>query len=472
MPVTVRVENAQSGDQFLAAVNGGAWQTMTRNGLVGTLTATVPTDQAEHTLAVQVQNSDGQALADTQTRFTIKNMDNVPLAVTSQVPANGATGVEPNAFIALYFNKAIDPALLSIEVLETAIGQTWAKTAAGADITQLSNVRMTSVENVRSTVAGGLAFFPENSMAAFYPEADFTYGGTVFADVSYDGKVLARSTFAVRPLPTLVQGFVTDQFQTPLEGIRISIPSLGKSALTDKEGSYNFGFGQPDSAMIPAGRYRAVANADRTNAAFGSIEFFAAIEEGRLNTLGAVTLPFLDPRTPFRHAQSRQGTPLPLDDGNLTLDLGDADLVFPDGDSRGAIHVQFTRIQDCAYQPLPAAYPSWVYAIQPGGIEVNGTVTVAMAIPKLNDSHDYVAGIGERVIIVALDPDALQIVPVGIGLVDADLNMVTSERPLAMDRLDIIGYAVTASDNQELLARYARDEITLQTLIRSLQAQY
>jgi hypothetical protein len=215
-----------------------------------------------------------------------------------------------------------------------------------------------------------------------------------------------------------------------------------------------------------------VANPAGKNSAFGSTEFFIDVAAGRLNGAGLVKIPFLNPQEPFRLAASGQSAPVLLAGGDLVLNLADGDLTFPDGAVQGAVHAQFTQIQQAAYPATPAAYPAWVFDLQPGGIRVAGTVSVTMAIPKLFDSYDYVAGMGQWVILVALDPDSLRIVPVGVGQVDPEQMKVTSAKPIAIRRLDILGYALTGEQNQDLLEQYVNDTIGLQQMISRLQAQH
>ena len=96
---------------------------------------------------------------------------------------------------------------------------------------------------------------------------------------------------------------------------------------------------------------------------------------------------------------------------------------------------------------------------------------MTFVMPPLYGSHDYVANIGERVILVGYDPDALQIVPVGVGLVDKDNNQVTSEGDVALERLDYLGYALVDVENQAILERFAIGEISLRQMIGELEAR-
>jgi hypothetical protein len=72
-------------------------------------------------------------------------------------------------------------------------------------------------------------------------------------------------------------------------------------------------------------------------------------------------------------------------------------------------------------------------------------------------------------VLVGLDFDALMIVPVGVGKIDADTKTVVSQGPVHLQRLDIIGYVLIGEPGQLLLEQYVNDEITLQQMIAALQ---
>ena len=85
---------------------------------------------------------------------------------------------------------------------------------------------------------------------------------------------------------------------------------------------------------------------------------------------------------------------------------------------------------------------------------------------------DYISNVGERAVLVGLDPDALQLVPVGVGRIDTDKAQVISEGQVALKRLDYIGYAYVENDAQPVLERYANGEISLMEMIGELQARF
>ncbi len=102
------------------------------------------------------------------------------------------------------------------------------------------------------------------------------------------------------------------------------------------------------------------------------------------------------------------------------------------------------------------------------GIEVSGSLSVAIKMPVLYGSYEYVPLVGERVVLVALDPASLTIVPVGVGRVDVQQNRVVSEKALTVERLDILGYARVNPTKQETLKQFAEGEITLARLTAAL----
>ncbi len=90
-------------------------------------------------------------------------------------------------------------------------------------------------------------------------------------------------------------------------------------------------------------------------------------------------------------------------------------------------------------------------------------------MPQLYGSHEYVSKIGDRVILLGFNPDALSIVPVGIGYVDVDQKKVFSEGVLSIERLDFLGYAVVSDEKQVILEKFANGEIGLNEMIGKLE---
>ena len=467
LEVVARVPGVTADDQVRCRIDNGELVSPQRSGAVARADIAMPATDGRHTLLLEVTNQAGAVLARRTVSFFMVNEANIPLAVTRQEPARDESGVEANRFISFYFNKAIDPARLQVEVLETAHGMVYADAPEGEELSTMNTIELVEVHRDRQQVSGGLSYFAESMMAAFYPERDFAYQGEVYVTIHYDGHELSRSNFTIRPLPTIIQGFVANQFMQPLKGVTVAIAKLGLSAVTDANGTYSFGMGAPATAEIPAGRHLAVANPGMKDRGHGSVEFWVDVEQGRLNTVTMAKLPVISPAAPFARVHGGQN-PVVLAGGDLLLDLSEADLVFGDGRGEGDVYPQFMGIEAIPYPSPSWAMPYWVYAVQPAGIKVNGAVGVTFAMPPLDASHAYVSQIGTHVLLVGLDPASLHLVPVGVGRVDRENNRVVSVGPVALKRLDVLGYAIVEPEQQALLARFAAGTITLPMMIGEL----
>ncbi len=177
------------------------------------------------------------SLSTAQRRVTVTLIDDaaVALAVTRREPVNAATGLESNVPVVLYFNKSVDPARLQLSVKQTAHGLTWDLTGeqGASPIMDSNTFKLVQVDIDQQPVAGGRSTLPGGRSLAFYPAQDFVYGATVFVDVSLDRQMLDRFSSQVRPLPTLVQGFVADSLRQPLVGIEVSLPDLDRRAVAN-----------------------------------------------------------------------------------------------------------------------------------------------------------------------------------------------------------------------------------------------
>ncbi|MFO7607497.1 MAG: dockerin type I domain-containing protein [Desulfurivibrionaceae bacterium] len=466
--VTLRMAGMADDDLVSVSIDGEPASSLSREATTVHGTAPVPTAESEHELAVEVHSVDGALLARAGSYFTVVDLDSIPLALDRQEPENGAWGVETNGYIALYFNKPIDPALLAVEVRETVHGLDYTYPDSGADISQQSKIELVEVHRDREPVPGALAHFPEKTMTAFYPERTLAFGATEYVSVIYDGDELATSTFETRALPTFIQGFVVDQFRQPLEGVIVSIPKLRRTAVTDNEGSFTFGIGENTDRTIPAGRYSAIANPGLLNRSLGSAEFWVSVREGRLNSVGVTSLPILNPTEPFRRIASGD-YPVLLAAGEFILDLSEAALEFADGSGAGNVHTQFMDVAQLPYKFRPSAMPQWAFVTNPGGINVSGPVGLTFKMPALLGSYDYIERIGERVVLIGLDPNSLQLVPVGVGKVDPAANRVLSEGKVGLKRLDCLAYGLVDPDKQPYLESYAKGEISLSELTMRLE---
>jgi len=255
---------------------------------------------------------------------------------------------------------------------------------------------------------------------------------------------------------------------TALEGIEVKIPELRKTAITDSNGSYGFGFGESADQTIPSGRHLAVINPDLVNSKFGSVQLWINVEAGGFNEMGVNMIPILNPEEPFRRIKSHQSKPALLAGEELTLELVNTQLTFPNGRSDGDVHVQFMQLNQLGYICFPSAIPHWAFAVHPINIAVSNDITITYKIPELYGTMDYIEKIGERVLLVGLDDNALQIVPVGVGKVDRINIQVVSEK-IELNRLDYLGYAMVPSDAQVILDKYVKGEIVLREMIGEIE---
>ncbi len=465
--IAVAVPGAAIDDTVSAVLDGSTPVALARSGDYASGSATVAPGDRE--LEISVESESGQLLASASASFSVVDEQSLPVEVERTEPADGATDVEPTVFAAFYFNREIDPGLLEVAIEETVHGEDYVSAEPGAGIAEFGAVELEEVHRDREPVPGGTVVLPDSLAAAFYPKGNFAYGSEVFVSVAYGGTGIFRSKFSVRPLPTLVQGAVFDQFMRPLEGIEVRLEEAGQSAFSDADGVFGFGFGSPVGDMLPEGRWRAVANPGLQNAKYGSVEAFFAIREGELNDVEPMLLPLLNPEVPFVALQGGDSEVL-LAEGELRLDLSEAEILFPDGADRGSAHAQFAATEQLPYRFLPEAVPSWAFCVQPGGIRISGNPKVAFALPALAGGYDYVESIGERALIVGLDAESLLIVPVGVGRVDGDLRTLESEGSPDLERLDVLGFAPVSDEAQPYLEMFANDEIGLGELVGALRS--
>ncbi len=298
---------------------------------------------------------------------------------------------------------------------------------------------------------------------AFYPEKDLAYNAEVSVDVTYDGEDLARIRYRTRPLPTFISGVVMDQLQQPVAGVQVRIEELNRSAQTNQDGAFNFGFGDSAAQNIPTGRYRLQLNPGQSVRGYGADTRSISVQDGVLNDVGQLQLAQLNTTLPY--VPVKGGSQLSLLNGELKIDLSNAKLQFPDGRQDGDLHVQMLQFSELAYPVDPMAMPYWMYALQPAGVTVEGSLSVDIAALKLADSYDYLPENGAYVVLVGLDRAAGRVVPVGVGLID---NLrIRSQGAFAPGNLDLFGFALAGIEAQPALKAYADGQMNL----RQLQAE-
>jgi len=330
----------------------------------------------------------------------------------------------------------------------------------------MSNIQLVEVHRDMETVAGGLSLLPDKRVAAFYGTRDFAYGGKVLVEVKYDDKEVARTQFEIRVLPTFIMGNVADRNGTGIANIEVYLKGSGRKVSTAEDGGFSFGFGESSSRMIPPGRYEMVVNPELKNRAFGTLSFLINVEEGKLNRLGMLRIPLLNPQEPFRRISSGQAEAL-LAAGELNLDLSGAALLFPDGRENGDVHVQFLLKSEVSYNAWPGAIPHWVFAVQPAGIEVKGSVGLSFQLPALYGSYDYIPKNETPVVLIGFDTHTKAILPVGAGRV-RDGRVVNAGKAV-VNCLDYFGIFFVDEKKYPVLEDFIAGRINLQQMMQRLE---
>ncbi|WP_303900904.1 carboxypeptidase-like regulatory domain-containing protein [Thiohalomonas denitrificans] len=431
-------------------------------------TVELPPQAGSYTLQIAAADADGTVLAKSRRSLQVIAASDLPLSVTRTEPAADQTGIEPNTFVSVYFNRPVDLAKLAFRVHETAYGLTYIDNdPLGADALEGKGYQLKPVNRSYAPVPGKLSVLPTRRVVAFYPERDFAYNGEVFVDVEYEEEALTRIRFNTRPLPTFVTGVVVDQFRQPVPDVEVTLPEHERTARTNANGAFAFGFGDPAGETLPGGRFRLVVNSGMANPRYGTRRQWVNIQNGRRNPVGAVTLPATNRKQPLVPLQGRKQT-LFLN-GALNVDLTGAELQFPDGRRRGDAQAQFMTFSQIPYRVEPLAVPHWMYVLQPEGITVEGETAIDVAVPKLNETHDYLPPNGSYVVMLGLDGKSRHIVPVGVGQI-RDFRVVSVGKS-HYETLDAIGYALVGETMQPLLSDYAEGKATLRDLLSALASE-
>jgi hypothetical protein len=426
----------------------------------------LPAQTDNYRLQLTATDADGKQVAATAIAISVQDMASIPLQLLRLEPENSAEGIEPNAPIALYFNQPVDTTKLKVTVYETAHGYTYVDMdPPGTDALSGKGHELVEVHRDHQAVTGGLSLLPNDRAVVFYPARAPAYNATVFVDVEYDGESLSRTQYHTRALPTFISGSLFDQLGQAIGGAVVTLPQLGRTVTTNKEGAFTFGFGDSAAQNIAGGQYQLLANPGMKDRRYGTLSTTISVEQGRRNTLNGYRLPLLAQDVPFVPATG--GDQLVLLQGNLKIDLGGATLQYPNGMAGGDIHAQFMPFSQIPYSIDPIAYPLWMYAIQPAGMQVSGSVGLDFACPPLNGSLDYVPMDGAYVLLLGLQPDAKTITPVGVGqVVNRRIKSVGIEH---YETLEMIGYGLADEAAQPHLRDYAEGKISLQTVMLQLR---
>ncbi|WP_445673928.1 hypothetical protein ACUDA5_01550 [Pseudomonas aeruginosa] len=427
-------------------------------------TLQVPALSGEYRLLAVMQDASQRVVAQSSRSIRVVSPEQVPVALERMAPADGERGVEPNGFIGLYFNQAIELSQLQVRVFETAHGKTYVDLdQLGTDEINAKGHQLVDVNRDFRPVAGRLAELPGSQVVAFYPEKDLAYGAEITVEVIYAGEELDRMRYYTRALPTLVTGTVMDQLGQPAVNVEVRIEELARSVRTNRDGGFSFGFGDSAEKNITGGRYQLQLNPGLTNKTYGGSSRAITLQQGVLNEIGYLQLPQLSSELPY--VPMRGGEQFSLLQGELKLDLSRATLQFPDGRQQGDVHAQMLPFTELPFPVDPMAMPFWMYSIQPGGIRIEGDIDVDLAALPLGDSFDYLPENGGYVVMVGVDQSAGRIVPVGVGVIDN--FRIRNVGRLVLDNLDLIGFALVGMEAQPALQAYAAGDLSL----RQLQAE-
>ncbi|MFL0799467.1 MAG: putative Ig domain-containing protein [Agarilytica sp.] len=468
--VVSRINGLAPTDVVNVQVDNDVPQAMLLDGNIATQILNINDTSGEHTITVEVLNDQSTVLARTSTTIQVINANEVALEVLKTQPVNEANHVSVGEFIALFFNRPIDPEQLTVEVRETVHGKTW-------DFSQYDNLNLlqtsstsalVEVHRDQALILGTLSVFPGLQAVSYHLGQEFAYDADVFVTVDYEGQRIADYSFSVESLPTMLVGVAVNQLYQPIEGLSVSLPEANVSTVADLQGNFRFGFEDNPTFRIPPGRQKIIFNADNKFPNYGVVESFINLQNGEANQIGKTVVPALSSQIPFENIRSGSGN-IRLAGGDVTIDASQANFVFPGNRSSGNVHAQFTLAQQLSHTSATTAAPIWVYAIQPQGIEVHGELSIDVLAPQLNGSRDYLPEDGTFVMWIGQDPDTLQITPVGVGELVGQRIVTRGE--LQLERLDYIGFAFVAPDQQELLRQYTDDEISLDELTATYELQ-
>lgn len=462
--VVARLTGMEAGYTANLIFDADAAVAMNRDGNVANLGIQTPLNTGEHTITIQIQDAAQQVVSSRSVSVTLKNIENIPLAVERTEPANDEKGVDPNERINVYFNQAIDPSLLTIQVHETVHGKTYdLASQEGKGMGELTLPGLIDIHKEMEALTGTLSQFPGNRYSSFNPADLYNYNADIYVTVNYNNAELHRFNFKVKAVPTIISGLVRDQLGEVIEGIEVSIPELELRGLTDEKGNFSL-HSEKAGKTVKGGRYSIIYNPDMAKAIYGTATNDFSLQLGNINSISAQIVPLLNPGIAFTHVRSKQN-PVLLANNNMELDLSDATLTFPNGRDTGNLHVQFTKLTELGFNTMKEAIPYWMYAVQPAGIEVSGNVGVKIQMPILFGSYDYVPANGTLVVMLGFSNNSKLIEPVGVGRIQD--NIVTSVGKLPMQSMDYFGYAMVETEHQPILQRFADGEISSIELLKS-----
>jgi len=317
------------------------------------------------------------------------------------------------------------------------------------DFLRAEGYQIHRVHRNQELVPGVLDFMPGRRAATFVADRYYGYGATLLLEISHGEEVLARSQLQVRPLPTHVSGSVADQFGTPADKVVVRL--AGRETRTDSNGGFTFGFGseaeQRDHSLE--------INSGMKDPRFGLRRMQVDLQSGRHNRLGVNTVPLLNEATGF--TALRSGAISRFSDGQLEIDLRQAQLSGPDGRDNALVNPQFMTVDQlglAAVDPVPIF---GLYALQPEGLEVNGSVELTIPVPKFDGARDWIED-GFLLPIIGLDASRSALVPVGVGKVEG--TSIYLQGPFQGKWLDYLGVTIAPEAAQDVMAQWLEGDVS------------
>ena len=424
-----------------------------------------PLQAGSYTIEISLLDQ-GVELTKTTRTISVENNQDVPLQLVNIEPNNGEQHIETNVPITLYFNKAIDPTKLNVEVRETAHGFSYVNSDPyGTEGFQAKGYQLVKVDIDDEPVTGGISVLPGARVIGFYPSREFAYKSTVQVTVTYDGEEYSRSRFNTRELPTFVDGAVLDQFGQPVPGAVVELVELNRQTVSDASGVFGFGYGDKPTESLPDGRFTLRVNSGFKLPDFGTLQKKVFINKGEKTRVGGQVLAALNKDDAFSSLQ--KNAQVHLAKGDLKLDTTNANVFFADGKTSGFAMALFMPAGSFPHSYDPMFMPYWLYGIHPMGIDVDGEIGIDFALPKLELIQDYVWDDGAYVLLVGLDPEKDIIVPVGVGIVE---NHRVKSLRAEYSRLDYIGYAPMPEQVFEHMQSYAEQGMSLSMMVTKIRS--
>ena len=432
----------------------------------------IPPVAGTYTIQLLLEDASGQQAAKTSRTVEVQAQAAVALEVLSLTPADNAQFITPNEPISVAFNLPIDPALLKIEVNETAHGNTYIRATNEPPETIVhKGYQLQRVDRDFTPVLGGLAPAPGNRLVSFFTQNWLAYNADVFVNVLYDADAdgqyesLSRTQFKTRPLPTFISGGVVDQLGQHVVGVKVSLPELKRTTTTNSDGTFSFGFGDSPATSLPAGRHLLEINPNLENPVFGNRRLNISVTAGQSNSLHTVKLPVIGKNNAYTPVGPHSNTVV-LAKGSLQLDVADAEFTFPDGSSQGALLSQFTRLDEISEPLDPDFNPPWYFATFPQGVEISKAYTISLTLPEFDGSYDYVPAHRYYMLLMATDPLTGVISPKGVGQLSG--HQIISLRH-QVTSLNHIGVAYIPQQYEHLAQSYIAGDLNLQEFIIQLR---